>query len=128
MLKGQMNILLGAFLTAALATPALAASAMPSDTVGATQDCVRLRDIDDSPAIDSKTILIKMKTKGQYKRVDLNGTCSGLIFNGFSHTTRSDEFCRTDALRVNDGSGQTCTVNKIVTIDEAEAKALQAKR
>jgi len=75
---------------AALATAVLTAAAVKAEgeKVGDTQQCVRLQFIDQTPVIDNKTILIKMKSKGQYKRIDLVSNCGGLkIQGGFSHST-----------------------------------------
>ena len=70
-----------------------------------------------------------MKGKGGYKRIDLVNRCSGLKFQeGFSHATSTNDLCTTDPLRVLEPVGSTCMIEKIVTIDEAEAKLLMAKR
>ena len=99
------------------------------ENVGDTQMCVPLMSIDQTPVIDDRTILIKMKGKGGYKRIDLVNRCSGLKFQeGFSHTTSTNDLCTTEPLRVLEPVGSTCRIEKIVTIDEAEAKQLMAKR
>ena len=116
---------------AALATGILTAAAVRAEgeKVGDTQQCVRLQYIDQTPVIDNKTILIKMKGKGQYKRIDLVNNCGGLkIQGGFSHSTSINQLCTSDALRVLEPIGSTCLIDKIVTIDEAEAKILLAKK
>jgi hypothetical protein len=123
------RILIATF--AALATAVLAAAAVRAEgeNVGDTQQCVRLQYIDSTPVIDNKTILIKMKGKGGYKRIDLVNNCSGLkIEGGFAHSTSINQLCTSDALRVLQPVGSTCLIDKIVTIDEAEAKALLAKK
>ena len=105
-----------------------AATAAEGDKVGETQQCIRLQYVDETPVIDDKTILVRMKGGG-YKRIDLLNKCSGLkIQGGFSHSTSTNELCKTDPLRVLEPVGSTCLIDKIVTIDEAEAKALRAKR
>lgn len=91
------------------------------------QMCVRLSQIDQSPAVNSRTILLKMKDK-TYKRVDLAGPCSGLMMNGFIHQTSTDDLCKTDTLRVNETVGAVCMIDKIVDITPEEAKALQTKK
>jgi hypothetical protein len=116
---------------AALATGVLVAAVAKAegDKVGDTQQCVRLQFIDSTPVIDNKTILIKMKGKGDYKRIDLLNNCSGLkIEGGFSHSTSINQLCTSDPLRVLGPVGSTCLIDKIVTIDEAEAKMLLAKK
>ena len=116
---------------AALATGVLVAAAAKADgeKVGDTQMCVRLQYIDQTPVIDNKTILVKMKGNGGYKRIDLVNSCGGLkIQGGFSHSTSINQLCTSDPLRVLEPVGSTCMIDKIVTIDEAEAKILLAKK
>lgn len=116
---------------AALATGILAAAAVRAEgeNVGDTQQCIRLQYIDQTPVIDNKTILVKMKGKGQYKRIDLLNNCTGLkIEGGFSHSSSINQLCTSDPLRVLEPVGSTCLIDKIVTIDEAEAKTLLAKK
>ncbi len=105
-----------------------AASAQAASMVGETQQCINLRDIESSPAIDEHTILIKMKSANSFKRIDLVNTCTGLTFSGFGQTSHDDKLCRSTPLRVLQMGGQTCMIDKIVTIDSAEASALEAKR
>jgi hypothetical protein len=96
--------------------------------VGDTQQCVPLQFIDETPVIDNRTILIKMKGGG-FKRIDLLNTCSGLkLQGGFSHSTSTNDLCKSDPLRVIEPVGSTCMIDKIVTIDKAEADALLARR
>ena len=107
---------------------ALSASAYAAgENIGDTQQCIQLSRIENSPAIDSRTILIEMKGNGGFKRIDLTSSCPGLIFNGFSITTPIDKLCTSDSLTVPDNGGAVCLIDKIVTIDEDEAKALRAK-
>ncbi len=97
------------------------------ENIGDTQQCIQLSRIDNSPAIDSRTILIEMEGNGGFKRIDLTSSCPGLVFNGFSISTPIDKLCTSDTLTVPDNGGAVCLIDKIVTIDEAEAKALRAK-
>jgi hypothetical protein len=109
------------------ACAALAAQAA-GDKVGDTQTCVPLQFIDSSPVIDDKTILLKMKGGG-YKRIDLLNKCSGLhMQRGFAHSTSTNDLCTSDPLRVLEPVGATCMIDKIVTIDKAEAKELLARQ
>ncbi len=122
------NILMATF--AALAGGMLAAAAVRAEgnDIGDTQQCIRLQYIDETPVIDNKTILVKMKPKG-FKRIDLVNKCSGLkIQGGFGFSTSINQLCTSDALHVLEPVGSICLIEKIVTIDEAEAKALMAKR
>ncbi|TAL02452.1 MAG: hypothetical protein EPO08_07130 [Rhodospirillaceae bacterium] len=103
------------------------------DKVGDTQMCVPLMQIDSTPVINDSTILIKMKQKGAFKRIDLMAPCGGLnMGNGFVHTTSTNDLCTSDPLRVNEpmgtGTGATCMIKQIVTISADEAKALQTKK
>lgn len=122
------NILMANF--AVLAGGMLAAAAVRAEgnDIGDTQQCIRLQYIDETPVIDNKTILVKMKPKG-FKRIDLVNKCSGLkIQGGFGFSTSINQLCTSDALHVLEPVGSICLIEKIVTIDEAEAKALMAKR
>lgn len=115
----------------ALACGVLAAATVRAEgeKVGDTQQCIRLQDIDETPVIDNKTILVKMKARGGYKRIDLLNNCSGLkIQGGFAHETSINQLCTSDPLRVLEPIGATCMIDKIVTIDETEAKALLARK
>jgi hypothetical protein len=100
--------------------------------VDETQMCIPLRQIDDSRVIDDKTILLKMVTGPSYKRIDLARNCPGLKFSGgFSSATSISQLCRQDILRIIQDPpslGSQCIIDQIVTIDEAEAKELMAKR
>lgn len=101
------------------------------EKLGETQRCLNLMYIDETPVIDNKTILVKMKGKDNYKRIDLLNNCSGLkLQGGFSHSTSTNDLCVTDPLRVleSNGIGATCLIDKIVTIDATEAKMLRAKK
>lgn len=108
----------------------ISAQAAQGDTVGETQMCVPLQQIDDRRVIDDRTILLKMIPGPTYKRIDLARDCSGLkAEGGFVSSTSISQLCRQDILRVTqEPIGSQCIIDKIVTIDEAEAKALIAKR
>ncbi len=105
-----------------------APGAMAAAQLGETQNCIRLSDIEDSPAIDDKTILVKMTGGKAFRRIDLRTSCPGLTLSGFSHRTPQAQLCRSDILNVNQPVGATCAIEKIVTIDAAEARALEARR
>ena len=123
-MKYATRILLAAVAVAGFAQAAQAASAK----IGDTQQCIRLQSIDETPVIDDKTILVRMKG-GEFKRIDLLNKCSGLkMQGGFSHATSTNDLCTTDPLRVLEPVGATCLIEKIVNIDAAEAKALRARK
>jgi len=111
-------------LTVGTVTPSIAA---PAGNIGETQECIRLRDIGETPTIDERTILVKMNS-GQFKRIDLLNACPDLAFSGFAHTTHDDQLCRSDPLTVRDHGGLTCKIDKITTIDRDEAMELESKR
>jgi hypothetical protein len=104
------------------------APAMAADAAGTTHQCVRLNQITDSPVIDDRTILLKLRGSDQFRRVDMRGTCSGMKFSGIGHTTPTDELCTSNTIHVLQPVGATCMIEKIVTIDKAEADSLMAKR
>lgn len=103
-------------------------SAYAADAVGSTHQCVRLSDIRESPVVDDKTIVLKMRGRDDFKRIDMRGTCSGMKFSGIGHSTPSDELCTSSAITVLQPVGATCMIQQIVTIDKAEAETLLAKR
>ncbi len=106
-----------------LSTSAAIAAAPLGDT-----ECIQLSQIQDSPAIDDRTILVKLNGTDNYKRIDILGTCPGLAMSGFTHKTPEGRLCRSDPLTVRQPSGVTCKIDKIVTIDAAEAKELESRR
>tara|TARA_R110000868_G_scaffold322954_1_gene583876 strand:- start:14 stop:391 length:378 start_codon:yes stop_codon:yes gene_type:complete len=97
------------------------------ENVGDTQRCVHLTHIKSSPVINDNTILVEMRKRGDYKRIDLTSTCSGLEFSGFEVRLHQDRLCTSDTVAVRQTAGAFCQIEKIVTIDEAEAKALRAQ-
>jgi hypothetical protein len=116
------------FTTFACGVLAAAAVRAAGENVGDTQQCIHTQYIDQTPVIDNRTILVKMKGK-RYKRIDLLNNCSGLkLQGGFGYSTSINQLCTSDPLTVLEPIGATCLIDKIVTIDEAEAKALMAKR
>lgn len=111
-----------------VATAIVLAASFPSLAQAADDiSCVRLSQIDQSPAVNDRTILLKMRDRS-FKRIDLMGPCSGLVMNGFVHKTSTDDLCKMDTLRVNEPVGSVCLIDKIVDITAEEAKALQAKK
>jgi Family of unknown function (DUF6491) len=96
------------------------------DEGGSTEMCVPLRQIDDSRIIDDRTILIRMLGSSPYRRIDLDHECSGLkAADSLSSATSISQICSQDVLRVfGSPIASQCTIERIVIIDEAEAKAL----
>ncbi len=111
-------------LAAALTFGIGATSAIAADPVGTSHKCVRLSDIRESPIVDDKTIVLKMRGRDDFKRVDMRGTCSGMKFSGIGHSTPSDELCTSNSITVLQPVGAVCMIQQIVTIDKAEADKL----
>lgn len=110
----------------AIASTAGAAVAQEGAQVGETQSCIESRQIRSTPIIDDKTILVKMQGD-RYKRIDLMEGCHMRRSRSFAYETSLSRLCVSDILRVVD-VGNTCRIDKIVTIDEAEARTLEARR
>lgn len=110
--------------TGALALPALA----EGDKIGDTQMCIESQRIRSTSILDHKTILVSMLGRASFKRIDLIDGCTSLNKGtGFAYGTSINRLCMQDSLHVLD-SGQVCMIDKIVTIDAAEAKALRTKK
>ncbi|MCB2108335.1 MAG: hypothetical protein KDE14_11580 [Rhodobacteraceae bacterium] len=123
------RILIGAFAALAAVVFMVGASHAEGENIGDTQQCIALQYIDRTPVIDNQTILVEMKGNGGYKRIDLVNRCSGLrLQDGFAYATSINRLCTSDPLRVIEPVGSICMIKQIVTIDEAEAKTLLAKR
>jgi hypothetical protein len=117
-------IILGA---ASLACAAIWSGSSTSPAPANGYTCVPLPQIDQTPAIDSRTVLLKLKG-GRYLRMDLQNNCSGITFHGFGFSTSTQDLCTTDALRVNEVAGATCMIKQIVPISREEADVLQKRR
>ncbi len=113
-------------LVAASGSPALAAE---GSKVGDTQMCIDTTAIRQTPVIDSRTILVEMRGGSRgYKRIDLLSSCPGLDRqSGFGFSTSINRLCVPDGVHALE-SGAVCMIDKIVTIDEREAKELLAKK
>jgi hypothetical protein len=111
------------------ALPLAALIALAAAPVQAAQhQCVSLSIIDQTPAIDESTVLIKLRGRDHYMRMDLAGRCPGLKFNGFAHETRLNELCTSDQLKVIEPVGAICVIDKIVDISPDEAHALLQRK
>lgn len=115
---------------AVVAGTAPLAWAADDDNIGDVQMCVPLRQIDDSRVIDDKTILLRVVAGSPYRRIDLAHECTGLsVAENFTSATTISQLCQQDILRVTQQPiGSQCVIDRIVVIDEAEAKALLARR
>lgn len=90
--------------------------------------CIPLMNIEETPIIDDKMILLKQRGGPNFKRIDLFGSCSGIKFSGYAHSTRTNELCSTDTLVVLQPVGAMCTIKDIVDISEDEAKVLLRRK
>ena len=109
----------------------LAANAQAADDKsGDKQMCIRSSSIIDSRVVDEQTILLN-QGGGRYTRIDLTAPCPGLSAGGrgFTHTTSlTDSFCTTDQIRTNEPAGPDCIIKQMVSINAADAEALEAKK
>jgi hypothetical protein len=130
--KGRALGCVMALATASASMTGLSAGTFAGDQggVGEVQMCVQLRQIDDSRIIDDKTIVLRMLGRTPYVRIDLAHDCPGLVMaDSFMSATSISQLCRQDIVRVvQEPIGSQCIIDRIVAIDEAEAKALLASR
>jgi hypothetical protein len=87
--------------------------------------CIPVNDIVQTPVIDGHTILVKLRHRGHYKRLDLSSGCGDIVFDGFAHRAFANQLCNTDPIFT---SGGFCMINEMVDINEDEAKQLLKKR
>jgi hypothetical protein len=115
---------------AALATCVVTAPAMARNgSDGQPLACINLMSMGETPVIDERTVLIKMKSgPTNYKRMDLAGPCNGIEYKGFAHQTGYNELCTSDTLTSLGTPGAVCKIDRIVDITDAEAKALMTKK
>jgi len=104
-----------------------AAAYATGENIGDTQRCVYLPRTKSTSVVNDSTILITMRGRSSYKRVDLRSPCSGIEHSGFGVAMQQDRLCTSDTLVVRQTGGASCMIEKIVTIDEAEAVALRAQ-
>lgn len=99
--------------------------AMAAGKIGETQMCIDSQRINNTPIIDRRTILVQMRGPREYKRIDLVKECAGLQEGtGFGYSSSINKLCVQDTLKVLEVAGGTCLIDKIVNIDETEAKSL----
>jgi len=114
----------GALTASAVLNTAFAAGPV----AGETSTCIPLGQIASSPIIDDKTILVKMRGTGGFRRLDLVGACNGISYSGYARSSPESRLCTSDSLQVIGPVPGFCKIDKIVMIDEAEADALSAKK
>ena len=114
-----------------LTTTTQPATATNHENTEQEQQCISLQRIDQTPIIDNKTILVDLRGGG-YKRIDIRNRCPGLKSEGrYTYSTSISKLCKQDALTVLSSDGSpigTCLIEKIVSIEDAEAKALLDRR
>ncbi len=94
----------------------------------ADHQCVSLSVIDKTQAINDSTVLIKLRGRDRFMRMDMAGRCPGLQFHGFIHEAHQNELCTSDPLHVIEPVGAVCMIDKIVDISPDEGKALQRRK
>ena len=95
-----------------------------SPKLGETQMCLDTQNIRDTQVVDDQTIVVRLSPGEEYRRLDMNKNCNLRAGNGFAYSTSLPKLCKQDVLKLIDSS-QTCSIDQIVTIDKAEAKALE---
>lgn len=119
------KISIAAFAVASLATPAMARDAAD----GKPLTCINLMSMGDTPVINETTVLVHMKSgPTNYKRMDLAGPCNGIEYKGFAHQSNYNELCTSDTLTSLATPGAVCKIDKIVDINDTEAKDLMQKK
>ncbi|MGZ6228573.1 MAG: DUF6491 family protein [Candidatus Binataceae bacterium] len=118
-------LFLAACFACASGTALLASGAADAaDRIGESQMCIMSNYIEDTPVIDSHTILVRMNPGRGYKRIDLSEDCPSLMDDKqVSFATSINRLCVRDSVK---GGPKACTIAKIVTIDADEARALMA--
>jgi len=117
--------------TLALLVIGAVAAALPPAVASTGSDgrdikCINLMSMGDTPVIDDRTILVKMKAgKVNYKRIDLAAPCPDLRWGGFSYTQDSyNELCTAYSLKVRAMPGEICKIADITDISDEEANQL----
>ncbi len=112
------------FLAACLVSASSAAIA--ADRVGENQMCIMANYIEDTPVIDAHTILVRMNPGRGYKRIDLAEDCPSLVDDKqVAFVTSINRLCVRDVVK--SAGKQLCTIAKIVTIGEDEARELMSQ-
>ncbi|HYC04961.1 MAG TPA: DUF6491 family protein [Azospirillaceae bacterium] len=115
-----------------VAVLAAAAPALAQDTPTAKageEFCIDTSRIRQTTVIDAKTILVEMKGRKDWYRIDLVNRCPGLRTDGFSYETSINRLCKTDPLRTVDTPvPATCLISRIAKSDQAEAERLKDSR
>ncbi len=126
-----MNRLLATLIAAAgLAAlhPSAATAQEPAAKAG-EEFCIDTSRIRQTTVIDAKTILVEMRSRREWYRIDLVNRCPGLRTDGFSYETSINRLCRTDPLRTVDTPvPATCLISRIAKADQAEADRLKDSR
>ena len=128
------------FMTLAICAAAALATGLPAraadkggEKMGQPQMCIMSNYIEETPVIDSRTILVRMNPGRGYKRIELASECSSLADGkspdrGLGFDTTVNRLCVQDTLTAREDSGQACVISKIVTIDADEAQELLQRR
>ena len=107
-------------------SPALAEGNVPE--VGEVDQCLPLTRIKRTKAIDNQTIVVEMRGRDGWRKMEISSRCPGLkIEDSFSYATSLIALCKGDIITVLD-VGSRCGLAQITAISEEDAKALFASR
>lgn len=91
-------------------------------------ECVELRRLGRTTALDNQTIIAALKGRDQYRKIALAGPCGGLKFhNAFAFSAPEGRICKGQSISVI-RTGTVCGIADIEGISADEAKALLAAR
>jgi hypothetical protein len=130
MTKNNMRNVTAALMAAAtLILAATTGPAAAAEAVGSNQMCIMSNYIEETPVIDSRTILVRMNPGRGYKRIELATDCNTIADGkSLAFDTSVNRLCVQDTLNAHEDSGHACTISKIVTIDADEAQELLSRR
>ena len=106
--------------------PAIAQGNVPE--IGEVDQCLPLTRIKRTKAIDNQTIVVEMKGRDGWRKMETSSRCPGLkIEDSFGYATSLTQLCKGDIITVTD-IGSRCGLAQITAISEENAKALIASR
>ena len=109
-----------------LSAPVLAEGNLPE--IGEVDQCLPLTRIKRTKAVDNQTIVVEMKGRDGWRKMETSSRCPGLkIEDSFGYATSLIELCKGDIITVVD-VGSRCGLKQIIAISEEEARALIASR
>ncbi len=120
----------GAVLVSVIAVPptapVLAQGNVPE--IGEVDQCLPLTRIKRTKAIDNQTIVVEMKGRDGWRKMETSNRCPGLkLEDSFGYATSLIELCKGDIITVL-AVGSRCGLAQITAISEDEARELIASR